>query len=79
MGWSIGSDGSHLFSVEDREVLRIKFNPANYTESSLQQLKDKALQLNATGAERDMLRELIRKYIEGRGMAATEANIDRIE
>jgi hypothetical protein len=79
LGWSLASDGTHLFSVEGREVLRIKFNPENYSESTFEQLKDKALQFTATGDGRDKLRGSIREYIESQGMTATEEEIDRIE
>jgi hypothetical protein len=79
MGWSMTSDGRHVFSVEDREVLSIKFDATNYAEFGFQQLKDKALHLNAAGEGHDLLQETIRADYQNKGIALTQEQVDQIE
>lgn len=80
LGWAIHEDGSHSYSVEGAEVIRIKFSSPNYTEANFQKLKGKALQITAPiGALRDKLRESIQQYLQRQGLTASEQEIDRIE
>jgi hypothetical protein len=79
MGWSVTSDGTHVFSVEGREVLGIKFNPANYVEFSFKKLKDKALHLNAAGEGHDLLQQKIRAEYQDKGITLTEEQGNQIE
>ena len=79
LGWAILSDGTQVFSWEDREVFRIKFNAPNYIDSCFEQLKDKALHFKATGDGRDLLREKIREWHRDQGTEITEPEVDNVE
>lgn len=79
MGWGVTGDGAHVFSVEGREVLSIKFNPLNYAEFTFQKLKDKALQLNAAGEGHDLLQQMIRDDSQKKGTNLTEEQVNEIE
>jgi len=80
LGWAVNEDGSHSYSVEGREIIRLRFNSPNYAEVNFQKLKGKAVQVTVSpGAIKTKLREDIRQFVQTQGGEASEQEIDKIE